>query len=93
MSKRLGGIIGCKDKNLFMAFKRVLVSNNLLNEKLWFLTFSVMYAKPPEKVLTLHGGQSRWWSAEQGKENKRESLAAHRPSPPPPHAARSEKIK
>ena len=36
---------------------------------------------PPEK-LTLHGGQSRSWSAEQGKENKRESLAAY-----PPHAA------
>ena len=35
----------------------------------------------PEKT-TLHGGQSRSWSAEQGKENKRKSLAA---SPPPPH--------
>ena len=29
----------------------------------------------PEKN-TLHGGQSRSWSAEQGKENKRKSLAA-----------------
>ena len=29
----------------------------------------------PEKT-TLHGGQSRSWSAEQGKENKRKSLAA-----------------
>ena len=28
----------------------------------------------PEKT-TLHGGQSRSWSAEQGKENKRKSLA------------------
>ena len=27
--------------------------------------------------LTLHGGQSRSWSAKQGKENKRKSLAAH----------------
>ena len=27
----------------------------------------------PEKT-TLHGGQSRSWSAEQGKENKRKSL-------------------
>ena len=33
----------------------------------------------PEKT-TLHGGQSRSWSAEQGKENKRKSLAAY-----PPH--------
>ena len=42
----------------------------------------------PEKT-TLHGGQSRSWSAEQGKENKRKSLAAY---PPPTHTARSEKI-
>ena len=34
----------------------------------------------PEKT-TLHGGQSRSWSAEQGKENKRKSLAAYRPPP------------
>ena len=32
----------------------------------------------PEKT-TLHGGQSRSWSAEQGKENKRKSLAAYPP--------------
>ena len=31
----------------------------------------------PEKT-TLHGGQSRSWSAEQGKENKRKSLAAYK---------------
>ena len=37
----------------------------------------------PEKT-TLHGGQSRSWSAEQGKENKRKSLAAY-PPPHPPH--------
>ena len=43
----------------------------------------------PEKT-TLHGGQSRSWSAEQGKENKRKSLAAY--PPPTPHTARSEKI-
>ena len=34
----------------------------------------------PEKT-TLHGGQSRSWSAEQGKENKRKSLAAYCGSP------------
>ena len=44
----------------------------------------------PEKT-TLHGGQSRSWSAEQGKENKRKSLAAYPPAPPTPHTARSEK--
>ena len=36
----------------------------------------------PEKT-TLHGCQSRSWSAEQGKENKRKSLAAYPPPPPP----------
>ena len=36
----------------------------------------------PEKT-TLHGGQSRSWSAEQGKENKIKSLAAYPPPPPP----------
>ena len=44
----------------------------------------------PEET-TLHGGQSRSWSAEQRKENKRESLAAHSPSLP--YAAWSEKIR
>ena len=37
----------------------------------------------PEKT-TLHGGQSGSWSAEQGKENKRKSLAAYPPPLPPP---------
>ena len=45
----------------------------------------------PEKT-TLHGGQSRSWSAEQGKENKKKSLAAYPPPLPTPHTARSEKI-
>ena len=40
---------------------------------------------------TLHGGQSRSWSVEQGKYNKRKSLAAYHPSPHS-HTARSEKI-
>ena len=49
----------------------------------------------PEKT-TLHGGQSRSWSAEQGKENKRKSLAAYPPPPPhppptPPHFSFGEK--
>ena len=40
----------------------------------------------PEKT-TLHGGQSRSWSAEQGKANKRKSLAAYPPPPHPPHCS------
>ena len=40
---------------------------SLLLLLLLFLTFSVLVANP--KKTTLHGGQSRSWSAEQGKEN------------------------
>ena len=54
--------------------------NNLL---LLFLTFSALVANP--KKTTLHGGQSRSWSAEQGKKKKKKSLAA--PPPPPPARA------
>ena len=46
----------------------------------------------PEKS-TLHGGQSRLWSAEQGEENKRKSLAAYPPPHTHTHTARSEKNK
>ena len=38
---------------------------------LLFLTFSALVAKP--KKTTLHGGQSRSWSAEQGKIGKKKS--------------------
>ena len=51
---------------------------------LLFLTFSALVANP--KKTTLHGGQSRSWSAVQGKKKKKKSLAAH-PPPPPPRAA------
>ena len=51
---------------------------------LLFLTFSALVANP--KKTTLHGGQSRSWSAEQGKKEK---VWQH----PPPRAARSEKKK
>ena len=63
-------------------------SSSLLLLLLLFLTFSVLVANP--KKTTLHGGQSRSWSAEQGKENK-EKVWQHTP-PPTPHTARSEKI-
>ena len=43
-------------------------------------TLSVLVANP--KKTTLHNGQSRAWSVEEGKEKKRESLAA--PAPPTP---------
>ena len=43
----------------------------------------------PEKT-TLHGGQSRSWSAEQGKKKK---VWQRLPPPPLPRAARSEKKK
>ena len=46
---------------------------------LLFLTFSVLVVNP--KKSSLHGGQSRSWSAEQ-EEKKKKCLAA--PSPPPP---------
>ena len=56
---------------------------------LLFLTFSVLLVANPKKT-TLHGGQSRSWSAEQGKENKKK-VWQHTP-PLTPHIARSEKI-
>ena len=72
----------------------VIVGENLITMLLLllllFLTFSALVANPKKTTGTLHGGQSRSWSAEQGKKRKRKSLAAHPPSPPP-RAARSEK--
>ena len=43
-----------------------------------FLTFSALVANPKKTIL--HGGQSRSWSAEQGKKKKSGS------APPPPRA-------
>ena len=45
-----------------------------------FLTFSALVANP--KKTTLHGGQSRSWSAEQGKKEKEQVWQP----PPPPRA-------
>ena len=64
------------------------VENELL--LLFFLTFSALVANP--KKTTLHGGQSRSWSAEQGKKKKKKKPGSAPPPPPPPvRAARSEK--
>ena len=52
-----------------------------------FLAFSVLVANP--KKTTLHGGQSRSWSAEQRKKKNWQPP----PPPPTPHAARLEKKK
>ena len=49
---------------------------------LLFLTFSALVANP--KKTTLHGGQSRSWSAEQGKKGKEKVW--QRTPPPSPRA-------
>ena len=54
---------------------------------LLFLTFSAFVANPKR----LHDGQSRSWSAEQGKKEKRRRSGSA--SPPPQRATRSEKNK
>ena len=56
------------------------------------LTFSIMVANPKKTTGILHGGQSRSWSAEQGKENEN-ITSGSAPPPPPPDAARTEGIK
>ena len=68
---------GPRHFNLTYSVRRVAL-RTLAFWLLLFLTFSVLVTKP-EKC-TLHGGQSRSWSAEQRNEN-RESLAAHLYSP------------
>ena len=57
---------------------------------LLFLTFSALLVANPKKT-TLHGGQSRSWSAEQGKKKKKKKSGSA--PPPPPRAARSDKNK
>ena len=57
---------------------------------LLFLTFSALVANP--KKTTLHGGQSRSWSAEQGKKEK-EKVWQRTPPPPRARCSFGEKIK
>ena len=90
MSKRLGGIKGCKYKTSSWHLNRFPDGNNIGSTVVVVVSHIQRIGCQPEKT-TLHGGQSRSWSAEQGKENKRKSLAAY-PPPPTPHTARSEKI-
>ena len=77
--------------NIFPSTTSVLSNNSQVSTCLYscllFLTFSALVANP--KKTTLHGGQSRSWSAEQGKKKKKKSGSA--PPPPPARAARSEK--
>ena len=47
----------------------------------FFLTFSALVASP--RKTTLHGGQSRSWSAEQGKKKKKKKSGSAPPPPPP----------
>ena len=58
---------------------------------LLFLTFSALVANP--KKTTLHGGQSRSWSAEQGKKEKEKVWQRTPPPPPPARCSFGEKIK
>ena len=58
---------------------------------LLFLTFSALVANP--KQTTLHGGQSRSWSAEQGKKEKEKVWQRTSPPPPPARCSFGEKKK
>ena len=48
-----------------------------------FFTFSALVVNP-QKRLPSDGGQSRLWSAQQGKENKKRKSGSTPPHPPPP---------
>ena len=79
--------------NLSIGNNIVYISVNLLRlinfVLLLFLTFSALVANP--KKTTLHGGQSRSWSAEQGKKEKEKVW--QRTPPPPARCSFGEKNK
>ena len=59
----------------------------------WSCCFSDLACWLPTETLLLNIGQSRSRSAEQGKYNKKRKYNSARPSPPFPHAARTDEIK
>ena len=67
MSKRLGGITGCKDKKLFMAFKRF---------PRCFSHFSVLVADPKKILYYTVANPARSLLNREKKKRKRKSLAA-----------------
>ena len=74
----------CRERNtkgdVFRDYRQdVIVAILLL---LLSLTCSVLVANP--KKTTLHGGQSRSWIANQGKENNRKMSGSIPSTPPPP---------
>ena len=71
----------------------VIVGENLITMLLLlllFLTFSALVANPKKTTGTLHGGQSRSWSAEQGKKKKKK-VWQRTPPPPPARCSFGEK--
>ena len=73
----------CPCTKVFTVYRKYVVHQNMLL-LLLFLTFSALVANP--KKTTLHGGQPRSWSAEQGKKKKKKRLDAPPPPRPPPGA-------
>ena len=100
MSKRIGGIKGCTyiisswHLNGVPRWKKHWVNSSIMSGRspplyllLLFLTFSALVANPKKTIL--HGGQSRSWSAEQGKKEKEKVWQRPPPLPPsPPPPAR-----
>ena len=94
MTKRLGGIIGYKHKTSPWHLNEFPDGSNIgstVQYRAEIHRYAVVVVVShiqrigcqPEKT-TLHGGQSRSWSAEQGKKNKKSLVAS--PPPPPPRA-------
>ena len=73
---------------MYMSPNKKYTGTWLLLLLLLFLTFSALVANP--KKTTLHGGQSRSWSAEQGKKEKEKVW--QRTPPPPARCSFGEKI-
>ena len=70
---------------LFVLIIKNKLSNNLRTPISVVVSHIQRIGCQPEKT-TLHGGQSRSWSAEQGKENQKK-VWQHTPPPHPPHCS------